>query len=158
MSSLFSLHYISLAFTQCCPSSVSPSRCLRWSPSWRRTSVSTSVACELTYHGRRCILFGLETAQLSITELKMVSDNPTPIPNSGNLSSFAKVFSWTLTFPHILSPYFLLCEFESVAVGPLSGACPLEYNASAALISASVDRIMTQPVASTMSHSTTWWH
>lgn len=97
--SLFSLNYISFAFTQCCPSSVSPSRCLRWSPSWRITSVSTSVACELTYRGRRCILTGLETAQLSITELKMVSANPTPpqspvtwhplLRNSPELSPFS---------------------------------------------------------------------
>ena len=87
----------------------------------------------------------------------MASAKPTPTPKSGTLASFAKEFFWTLTFLHILSPYFFLCEFESVALDPLSGACALQYSTSAALISASMEGIMTQLAASTMSPSTAWW-
>lgn len=87
----------------------------------------------------------------------MASVDPTPIPKSGTLASFAKEFSWTLTFLHILSPYFFLCELESVALESFSGACALQHGSSAALISASVEGIMTHLVASTMSPSTAWW-
>lgn len=154
---LFSLNYISLAFTQCCPSSVSPSICLRWSPSWTTTSNSTSVACELAYHGRRRVLTGLEAAKLSITELKIVSANAAPVSKSDTLASFAEEFSSTFAFLHFLSHYFFLCEFANVTVDPLSGACLLQHSTSAALSSASVEGITCQLVASTMSPSTAWW-
>lgn len=86
----------------------------------------------------------------------MVSANPTQTPRVGTLASFAKQFSWTLTFLHILSPYFL-CESESVAVPSLNVACALQCSTSAVFVSDSVVGIMAQLVANTMSPSPAWW-
>lgn len=44
-----------------------------------------------------------------------------------------------------------------MAVDLLSGACALKYTTFAAIISASVEGIMTQLLTSVMSASTAWW-